>query len=202
MQLLTHPLYWAPIPVYTNIYGCNKLLIDGFTPFTKQTYRNRTIIATESGTQALTIPVIHNGVQAMRDVRISEHGNWRHQHWNAILSAYKKSPFFDYYADDFAHFYEEKGGFLMDFNMRLHTVVCELLGIDISFEEATPESVKRFEKEIKDIRSLAEPKRIIETAHTPYYQVFAERNGFTPNLGIADLLFNMGPEGLIVLSKR
>ena len=33
----------------------------------------------------------------------------------------------------------------------------------------------------------------------PYYQVFDAKYGFLPNLSIADLLFNMGPESLIVL---
>ena len=33
----------------------------------------------------------------------------------------------------------------------------------------------------------------------PYYQVFDSRHGFQPDLSIADLLFNMGPESLLVL---
>ena len=135
-------------------------------------------------------------------MRISEHGNWRHQHWNAILSAYRKSPFFDYYADDFAHFYEEKDGFLLDFNIRQHTVVCELLGLErpvITSENNTTETVK---EQLIDLRHLASPQEIAkmqQSTTAPYYQVFAQRNGFTANLSIIDLLFNMGPEGLIVL---
>ena len=87
MQLLAHPLYLAPLPLYVHLYAADALLVDGDTPFTKQTFRNRAIIATENGTQTLTIPVVHQGRQAMRDVRISEHGNWRHLHWNALVSA-------------------------------------------------------------------------------------------------------------------
>lgn len=204
MQILTHPLYLAPIPLYAYIYSARKVLIDTYTPFTKQTYRNRSSIATESGVQPLTIPVIHNGVQPMRDVRISEHGNWRHQHWNALSSAYRKSPFFDYYADDFAHFYEERDGFLMDFNLRLHATVCALLGIETTVEEAAKEPMKTEENEIIDLRSLARPNILADSnlAATPYYQVFAQRNGFIPHLSIVDLLFNMGPEGLLILSQQ
>ena len=134
----------------------------------------------------------------MRDVRISEHGNWRHQHWNAIVSAYRKSPFFEYYADDFAHFYEERDGFLLDFNLRLHGVVSELLGLE--------RKVKFLSDEVADaavdLRRIAEPKALEAfdgVMLQPYYQVFAQRNGFIPSLSIADLLFNMGPEGLLVL---
>ena len=200
MQLLSHPLYLAPIPLYAQLYKCDKLLINGDEPFVKQTFRSRAIIATENGTQALTIPVIHDGGRtAMHDVRISEHGNWRHQHWNAMVSAYRKSPFFDYYADDFAHFYEERDGFLMDFNLRLHSVVSELLGLERDVEIIDNEHKA---EESLDIRHITEPKALTNISNytvQPYYQVFAQRNGFIPNLSILDLLFNMGPEGLITL---
>ncbi len=195
MNILAHPLYLAPVPLYARLYASDGIIIDGSSPFVKQTFRNRAVIATENGTQALTIPIVHNGNQAMRDVRISEHGNWRHLHWNAIVSAYRKSPFFDYYADDFAHFYQERDGFLMDFNMRLHAVVCELLGLDRKSVD-TPDSA------VEELRHIAEPKALatIESySPEPYYQVFAARHGFIPNLSIIDLLFNMGPEALITL---
>ena len=201
MELLSHPLYLAPIPFYASLYKCNVLTVNGDEPFVKQTFRNRAVIATENGTQSLTIPVIHDGGRiAMRDVRISEHGNWRHQHWNAMVSAYRKSPFFDYYADDFAHFYEERDGFLMDFNLRLHAVISELLGLERGID-----IIGNGHKlnNPTDIRNIAEPKALASMAEhsikKPYYQVFAQRNGFIPNLSIVDLLFNMGPEGLIIL---
>lgn len=199
MKLLSHPLHLAPIPLYAQLYKCDTLVINGDEPFVKQTFRNRAVIATENGTQSLTIPVVHDGGRmAIRDVRISEHGGWRRQHWNAIVSAYRKSPFFDYYADDFAHFYEEHNGFLMDFNLRLHNLISELLGLDRGVEIIDNEHKATG---IIDVRHIAEPKSLseIENAIQPYYQVFAQRNGFIPNLSIVDLLFNMGPEGLILL---
>ena len=199
MDILAHSLYLAPIPLYVQLYAADALLVDDVSPFVKQTYRSRAVIATENGSQQLTIPVVHDGGKmTMRDVRISEHGNWRHQHWNAIVSAYRKSPFFEYYADDFAHFYEERDGFLLDFNLRLHGVVSELLGLD--------RGVKFLSDEVADaavdLRRIAEPKALEAfdgVMLQPYYQVFAQRNGFIPSLSIADLLFNMGPEGLLVL---
>lgn len=200
MELLSHPLYLAPIPLYAQLYNSDALVINGEEPFVKQTFRSRALIATENGTQSLTIPVIHDGGRtAMRDVRISEHGNWRHQHWNALVSAYRKSPFFDYYADDFAHFYEERDGFLMDFNLRLHCVVCELLGLEREIRIVQTHDTAN---KATDIRRIAEPKALAtieDYTPQPYYQVFAQRNGFIPDLSIVDLLFNMGPEGLIVL---
>ena len=201
MELLTHPLYLAPVPLYVQLYAADALVVDDVSPFVKQTYRNRAVVAAENGAQPLTVPVVHDGAKvAMREIRISEHGNWRHQHWNALVSAYRKSPFFEYYADDFAHFYEERDGFLMDFNLRLHGVVCELLGLEKKVKFLSDEAACGSDR--LDMRHIAEPKALTALAldrALPYYQVFAQRNGFIPSLSIVDLLFNTGPEGLLVL---
>lgn len=203
MDILSHPLYLAPVPLYARLFTADGVIFDSETPFVKQTFRNRAVIATENGTQALTIPIVHTGgKQPMRDIRISEHGNWRHLHWNAIVSAYRKSPFFDYYADDFAHFYEERDGFLMDFNLRLHAVVCELLGLELTTKTTDKERMEIGKNDIEDLRCIAEPTALTNIqgfTPQPHYQVFAQRHGFQPNLSIADLLFNMGPESLIIL---
>lgn len=202
MKIISHPLYLAPVPLYTKLYSGTALVIDAQSPFVKQTFRSRAVIATESGTQSLNIPVVHDGGRtAMRDVRISEHGNWRHQHWNALVSAYRKSPFFEYYADDFAHFYEERDGFLLDFNLRLHNVICELLGLEREATVITEGNIDT--ADACDLRHIAEPKALKALAGQPqpYYQVFSQRNGFIPNLSVLDLLFNMGPEGLITLRE-
>ena len=202
MKIISHPLYLAPVPLYTKLYSGTALVIDAQSPFVKQTFRSRAVIATESGTLSLNIPVVHDGGRtAMRDVRISEHGNWRHQHWNALVSAYRKSPFFEYYADDFAHFYEERDGFLLDFNLRLHNVICELLGLEREVTVITEGNIDT--ADACDLRHVAEPKALkaLTEQPQPYYQVFAQRNGFIPNLSVLDLLFNMGPEVLITLRE-
>ena len=192
-------MYLAPVWMYAHLYAGDRLIVDCDAPFTKQTYRNRTVIAAENGALPLTIPVVHDkgGRQPLRDVRISDHGNWRHLHWNALTSAYKKSPFFDYYADDFRPFYERKIEFLVDFNLQLHETVCELLGLEketvILDSTASTQGI--------DLRRQTDPAQGIPEGYTPleYYQVFERRNGFLPDISIADLLFNMGPEGLITL---
>ena len=192
-------MYLAPVWMYAHLYAGDRLIVDCDAPFTKQTYRNRTVIAAENGALPLTIPVVHDkgGRQPLRDVRISDHGNWRHLHWNALTSAYKKSPFFDYYADDFRPFYERKIEFLVDFNLQLHATVCELLGLER--ETVTLDSTANIEG--IDLRRHTDPAQGVPEGYTTqkYYQVFERRNGFLPDISIADLLFNMGPEGLITL---
>ena len=113
------------------------MLVEAHDSFIKQTYRNRCLIAATSGTQALTVPVERNTADSgatakclMKDVRISDHGNWRRLHWNAIMSAYGESPFFEYYADDLRPFFEKRWTFLYDFNMETCATVCSLIGLE------------------------------------------------------------------------
>ena len=199
-EVLLSSAYLAPVVYYTKLYACEKAYIERYDHYMKQTYRNRCVIASANGPLALTIPTekADEAKCLMKDVRISDHGNWRHTHWNAFVAAYRQSPFFDYYADEFHRFYEQKYEFLYDFNGELCTWVCEQLDIQPVLCPTTdyvtePQSVDDFR-----------PKRDVTEAVPdfvphPYYQVFEEKQGFQPNLSIVDLLFNMGPEGLLVL---
>ena len=123
----------------------------------------------------------------MRDVRISDHGNWRHQHWTALMSSYGQSPFYEFYADDFAPFYEKKWVFLADFNEDLLRLVGQLMNIEVAWQRTTSYSNRHDWYMPSD-----EPVR-------PYYQSFSSRHGFLPDLSCIDLLFNMGPESVFYL---
>ena len=98
--------YLAPVEYYTKLFACEKAYVEQYDNYVKQTYRNRCVIAAADGPLALTIPTEKSGTPKclMKDVRISDHGNWRHIHWNALVAAYRNSPFFEYYADDFHAF--------------------------------------------------------------------------------------------------
>ena len=170
--------------------------------FPKQTYRNRCVIATTDGMQALTIPVTHDSPKTLtRDIRISDHGNWRHLHWNAIQSAYNSSPFFEFYADDLYPFFERQWDFLIDFNEAITNKMCELLDIEPKIERTTnyqPADVV----DMADFRETIRPKHPMpDEEFTPrrYYQVFEQKHGFLPNLSILDLLFNEGNESILFL---
>lgn len=168
--------------------------------YQKQTYRNRCIIADANGPLALTIPVEKPlpGQQLMRDIRISDHGRWRHLHWNALRSAYQRSPFFEYYADDFAPFYEKKWDFLVDFNEELLHLVCQLIDMEPQISRTTT-YLSHPETEVTDLRTHFQPQQRTSQDLRPYYQVFAHKLGFLPDLSIVDLLFNMGPESILYL---
>ena len=129
MKALLPSTYFGPIQWYQKLNRYDECLIERHESFIRQTYRNRTIIPTTNGPLSLTIPTNHNTSLAMKDIRISDHANWRHVHWNALLSAYGESPFFEYYQDDIRPFFEKKYEFLFDFNMETTQKMIELLDI-------------------------------------------------------------------------
>ena len=102
--------------------------IEVMESFPKQTYRNRCTITTPDGPLTLSVPVKRaDSKQLTRDVEISYQQRWQHQHWIALMSAYKRTPYFDYYADFFRPFFEKETRFLVDLNRGLHEVITQLI---------------------------------------------------------------------------
>lgn len=205
-RYLLSSAYLAPTTYYSLLASADRVCIEQFDSYLKQTYRNRAVIAAANGLQSLTIPVEKGDFQkpTMRDIRISSHSDWQHIHWNALSSAYHSSPFFEYYEADLHPFYEIKFEFLFDYNEALRGTICKLLDIEPSLSYS--HSYERDIEGIIDARDSIHPKHPdhIEGARfadPPYYQVFANRYGFQPQLSIVDLLFNMGPESVLVLES-
>ena len=199
--------YLGPVQQYCKLFQYPEVHLETAENYLKQTFRNRCTIAVPDGELALSIPTVKpNTLKCpMRDIRISDHGNWRHLHWNALESAYNHTPFFEYYKDDFRPFYEKKYEFLVDFNEELCHLICSLIDIQPDMARTT-EYRTEFTPNEADFRERIHPKKDFSLEDTefspqPYYQVFQERLGFLPNLSIIDLLFNMGPESLLVLQK-
>jgi hypothetical protein len=192
--ILLPSAYLPPVSFFTAINSGGDVLIEQYDNYCKQTYRNRCRIATAGGVQTLTIPVVKSDSpkQLMKDVRISDHGEWRRQHWNALESAYMNSPFFMYYQDDFRPFYEKKYEFLVDFNTELTLLIMKLAGIDKTVKLTG--SYGKKEQNILDLRQMVNPGTDEPESSRPYWQVFKEKYGFLANLSAVDLLFNMGPE--------
>ncbi len=196
--------YLAPVEYYTKLLAYDHILVEQYDHYAKQTYRNRCTIAAPDGPLALSVPTVKPDTPKCftRDIRISDHGNWRHLHWNALESAYNHTPFFEYYKDDFRPFYEQKYEFLVDFNEALCQLVCSLLDISPRISRTTDYAAAPTDAD--DFRERIHPKKDFrmedpDFVARPYYQVFQDRLGFLPNLSIVDLLFNMGPESLLVL---
>ena len=203
-EVLLSTTYFGPVQWYQKLRRHRRVVMEACESFTKQTYRNRCIIATTNGLQALTVPVVHGADDAhgdarlIKNIRISQHGSWRRLHWNALQSAYSESPFFEYYADDLRPFFERDYEFLFDFNLAITQTLCELLDVHPVITES-----REFKASAPaDFRTAIAPKHATPdpdfTPH-PYWQVFRQKHGFQPNLSILDLLFCKGPEAIFWL---
>lgn len=121
--------YLAPQAWYEAFLKADSVQIEVMESFVKQTYRNRCLIHDAQGHEVnLTVPVMKvEHKQLTQDVQISYQQHWQHQHWMALKSAYGKSPYWEYYADYFAPFYERETKWLVELNEGLHDVIVRLL---------------------------------------------------------------------------
>ena len=191
MNILIHPTYFPSISHYVAMINADAVTFEMEDNFQKQTNRNRMYIYSPNGIQMLNIPVKHSPekYQKYKDVRIENDFGWQKNHFKSFEAAYRTSPFFEYFEDDFRPLFEKKHEFLMDLNLEVFELVNDALGITISPEKTTEffHEVPEFE----DFRHLANGKK--DTAQLEEYtQVFNDKHGFINNLSILDLLFNEG----------
>ncbi|MCL2649918.1 MAG: WbqC family protein [Candidatus Azobacteroides sp.] len=193
--------YLAPVEYYMQMQAFSKTVIEKHCNYIKQTYRNRCVIASANGLQTLSIPVEKPETLKCltKDIRIAEHGNWRHLHWNAIKSAYNSTPFFEYYEEEFIRFYEKRYDFLFDFNELLRETIVDLLDIKPEVGYSSEYKTDFLSNETDYRESIHPKKNPVITSFKPYYQVFESKFGFQPDLSIIDLLFNMGTESVLFL---
>ena len=188
--------YLAPIQYYSKLKNYENCIIEHHEHFPKQTYRSRCDVYSPNGILTLSIPLVkRNHRQATKDIKISYEYDWQKLHWRSLESCYRRSPFFEYFEDDFLPFYtDKKFDFLIDLNEELNQEILKLLKLkpNTSFSK---EYLKTY-PDADDFRDIISPKEplSIDTQFTPnpYMQVFEPRHGFLPNLSIVDLLFNEG----------
>jgi hypothetical protein len=213
MKSLLSTAYWPNLHYFYYVLNSEVIFIEQFENYQKQSFRNRTQILSANGPLDLSIPVKKKSRVAMpghatkertKDVEISYAENWQLNHWRAITSAYKNSPYFEHFEDEIQVFYSKKFENLLDYNRKQLDTVLKILRVKKEIQLTT-----QFEKEPKDkidCRENIHPKLEFKEDNAvrgriqkPYYQTFEEKFDFVPNLSILDLIFNTGLESLTYL---
>ena len=91
---------------------------------------------------------------------------------------------------------------LFEFNLSILKTIFDLL--EISPTITSTESYLKNYLGYTDLRSITPKKTSPSTPvplYPPYTQVFTIKHGFISNLGIIDLLFNLGPESVDYLKQ-
>jgi len=190
-EILLSSAYLPSMYYLKQVLKAETVWIEAQEHFVKQTYRNRCDILTANGRLSLSIPLskqVDKEVIACK--RISYAENWQVQHWRTITTAYKSSPYFEFFEDDFRPFYENRYEFLLDYNTALLNTILHILRMKKEIHltrqyDAIPPGLN----DLRNWYSLA-PEETIE----PYYQVFAIGSDFVPGLSCMDALFNVGLE--------
>lgn len=185
--------------------------IEACENYQKQSYRNRCHFYSDTGRQALSFPIVHidgshNNIP-ITEVEVDYSSGWVVRHERAIVSAYRTSAYFEYYADEFFAILDSRPGTLFSLNWSLTEFFIAKTGLYVDMRRT--EDFCPFGSEMYgvDYRGKIHPKKENAILHElqlekPYFQVFSGKYGFIPNLSIMDLLFNEGPDSILWLKEK
>ncbi len=202
--VLLNTAYFPPIQYYSKIIRYNKIILEQYENYGKQSYRNRCDIYGANGILTLSVPVLEGARKKIltKDVRIEYVSNWQKIHFKSIESAYRRSPYYEYYIDEIEPLFNRQFSYLLDLNNSILEVINGILDIDPKIKM----SENYYSKPINliDWREGLHPKKSkkiedLEFISREYTQVFSNKAGFASNLSIIDLIFNKGPEAYTYL---
>lgn len=186
--------------------------VEACESYQKQSYRNRCRVYSSQGAENLIVPVARGRSELpVREVKIDYSMPWHVRSKRAIVSAYKSAAYFDHYSEGIFSIMDSHLETLWELDMALIRYFNEKLGLnaEIRLTESfvqhagggkTPplqNTMFSIPHVGEDLREVIHPKRDDPWANEkPYFQVFAQKHGFIPNLSIMDLLFNEGPDSL------
>lgn len=201
-QVLLHPTYFPSIAQFHLMLN-NPCVLEVSDNYQKQTLRNRAYIYGANGKQALNLPIKHvggeTGRQLFKDVKVENGFPWQRLHWKSLETAYRTSPYFEYYEDDLARIFEKQYTYLLDVNLDTIETILACLLVHINFDKT--KGYEAEPQEVNDYRFLSSAKKEYPITMPLYHQIFSDKHGFISNLSILDLLFHEGPNTQEYLEK-
>lgn len=207
--MLLSTAFFPPVSWFAAAATEDKVYLEACENYQKQSYRNRCCIAASQGVESLSVPVVHEGGTfklPITKIKVDYSEPWIHKFRRAVDSAYESSPFLEYYRDELYAILDTRPETLWELNLSVISFFMAKTGLKVNIlptKTFTPEDSGIYGE---DFREAIHPKRDDLTLRylqleKPYFQVFAGKYGFSENLSVMDLLFNMGPESLLYLKK-
>ena len=184
--------------------------------FTKNDWRNRNRIKSQSGLQWLSVPVGQDINRLICDVKLPD-SRWQSKHWSTICHAYGRAKYFKSLAEKLEPLYlERKYDSLTELNRSLIEFVCDQLGIttkiscswDYQFHTGQTERLVDLCIQAGGAEYISGPsaKSYLDTSlflkkglrltwfeysgYSEYPQLWGQ---FEHSVSVLDLLFNAGP---------
>lgn len=196
--------------------------------YTKNDWRNRNRIKTKDGTQWLTVPVSFQFGQRILEVPINHTSPWARRQLQALHSWYQRAPFFERCIPDLSAILNKRHDLLVDLDIELTTWLQMQLGLRVPVQRSSALGITSNDRQMRLIeicRTLGcdafyegrAGMNYMDTAlfqahgvtvefqdytHPVYRQLWTREQGFISHLSIVDLLFNHGPESLMILTGR
>jgi len=193
--------------------------------FKKNEWQNRNKIKTAQGWQWLTVPVMYTYPQLINEVAINNKVNWQHKHRQALLSNYKKAPYYDILEKSLEDILSSSWHYVSQLNIEAVKRLVTMLGIDTplyiaselgEFPQDPDERLVALTKHFGagtylagmggrgymnlDTYSRNGIKVIFQDfKHPVYQQLFGE---FEPFMSVIDLIFNHGDKSLTILRGK
>lgn len=190
--------------------------------FKKNEWQNRNKIKTAQGWQWLTVPVLYQYPQMINEVEINTREKWQHKQRQAILSNYKKAPFWGELERFLDEIFSAEWKHISALNIFVVRRLAKLLGIETplfiaseigTFPEDPDERLISITKRFgagtylagsggRGYMDLEKYERsdievlFQDFRHPEYKQLFGV---FEPFMSVIDLIFNHGDESLQII---
>lgn len=190
--------------------------------YKKNDWQNRNRIKTSQGWQWITVPVRYKFPAKICEVKIDSTVRWRKKHLQALVTNYRRSPFFNQYIDVYEQIYAEDWQYLSELNIQFIERLKDALGLgqkpaikssQLKLREDPTDRLIDICKAVKadtymsgqDGVKYMNPARFKENdikviiqdfKHPVYPQLF---EGFESHMSVVDLLFNCGPRSIDII---
>ena len=181
--------YFAVLAKYSSVY------VEACEHYQKQSYRNRCRIYAADGPQMLNFPVRHREGTfnlPIREIEVDYSTPWVEKAERCIETAYRSSAYFEYYRDELFAILDAHPCSLWELDMRIIRFFLDKIGLRTELVPTAAFAAEHVDIHPKRPNAILQENGLVR----PYYQVFADRHGFVPNLSVMDLLFNEGPASL------
>lgn len=216
------PQYLPWLGYFDKIDRADAFVLLDNVQFKKNEWQNRNKIKTAQGWMWLTVPVLYRFPQLINEVGVNNTDRWQHKQRQALLSNYRRSPFWKMLEEFFEETFSRPWTLLSELNIHVVKKLVTLLGIETpvyvasalgAFPEDPDERLIALTKHLggdtylagsggRDYMDLSKYERsgirvIFQEYHHPtYHQLYG---GFEPYMSIIDLLYNHGRESLDIL---